>query len=66
MKWPKEKSTKRQTWSTELNEKGQKDKQLSTKTLQRKLKIDQHEHHIKPYVNSGVHNCRGLRKQLLS
>jgi hypothetical protein len=34
--------------------KEQKDKQRCTKTLQRKLKIEQHELHLKPGVNLGA------------
>jgi hypothetical protein len=34
------------------NEKGQNDKQWSIKKLHRKLKIEQHESHLKPGRNS--------------
>jgi len=34
--------------------KEQKDKQRCTKTLQRKLKIEQHELHVKAVVNLGA------------
>ena len=36
------------------DKKGQKDEQRSAKTLLRKLKIEEHEPHLKPRVSSGA------------
>ena len=43
-------------------EKGQTDKRCSTKTLHKKLKIEQHEHHFKPGLNSDAPEEHAMNK----
>jgi hypothetical protein len=51
---PKRVIRSRKSNDRQYNNQTEKDKQRSTKTLNRKLKIEQHKHHYKPGVNSGT------------